>query len=554
MSFANLKIGHRVAAGFALLLLLLLITAAIARVQMAAMETSLQASRNSMRDTVALANAQDALWRLRYGISQFIAIPDPASRQRIIDESPAQDQVVKSALSRFMAESHSADELAAARSTLENYNKYIGARPRWLELYGSGKIQEASDWRNQTILPFGADTVKSFTDLIELQNKASEANFASTEKEFERTRDMVLVFVVLAALVAIAIAWNIMRTIGRRTDAASDYLSQLAAGNLDIDVRMDVQDEISKILQSVTQLHGKLVRDLEEARRSDELKALIGQIQTSSVQVGNAIAEVAATAREQEATTVEMSATTTELSASSKEISANARELVKTMTDVSSVAEQTADLATGGQNGLAHMEDTMRQVMEAAGTINAKLAILNDKASNITQVTTTINRVADQTNLLSLNAAIEAEKAGEFGRGFAVVATEIRRLADQTAVATYDIELMVKEIQSAVSASVMGMDKFSEEVRRGLQEVQKISGNLTQVIEHVKNLAPRFETVNEGMQSQASSAQQITDSLAQLNEAVQQTVESLRQSTQAIGEVNQAMHDLTGSASRHHMA
>ena len=113
----------------------------------------------------------------------------------------------------------------------------------------------------------------------------------------------------------------------------------------------------------------------------------------------------------------------------------------------------------------------MRHVMEAAGSINAKLAVLNEKAGNINQVVTTITKVADQTNLLSLNAAIEAEKAGEYGRGFAVVATEIRRLADQTAVATYDIEQMVKEIQSAVTAGVMGMDKFSEEVRRGMQEV-----------------------------------------------------------------------------------
>ena len=120
----------------------------------------------------------------------------------------------------------------------------------------------------------------------------------------------------------------------------------------------------------------------------------------------------------------------------------------------------------------------MRQVMEAAGSINAKLAVLNEKAGNINQVVTTITKVADQTNLLSLNAAIEAEKAGEYGRGFAVVATEIRRLADQTAVATYDIEQMVKEIQSAVSAGVMGMDKFSEEVRRGMQEVQQVGGQL----------------------------------------------------------------------------
>ena len=126
--------------------------------------------------------------------------------------------------------------------------------------------------------------------------------------------------------------------------------------------------------------------------------------------------------------------------------------MVRTMTEVAEAAEQSAALAGSGQAGLTQMEETMLRVMDATGSINAKLAVLNEKAGNITQVVTTITRVADQTNLLSLNAAIEAEKAGEYGRGFSVVATEIRRLADQTAVATYDIEQMVKEIQSAVSA------------------------------------------------------------------------------------------------------
>jgi methyl-accepting chemotaxis protein WspA len=189
-------------------------------------------------------------------------------------------------------------------------------------------------------------------------------------------------------------------------------------------------------------------------------------------------------------------------------------------------------------------------VMEAAGSINAKLAVLSNKAGNISQVVTTITKVADQTNLLSLNAAIEAEKAGEYGRGFAVVATEIRRLADQTAVATYDIDQMVKEIQSAVAAGVMGMDKFSEEVRRGMEEVQQVGGQLSQVIQQVQALAPRVESVNDGMQAQASGAEQITQALTQLSEAAQQTVDSLRQSGQAIDELNRVAVGLSGGVSR----
>ena len=192
----------------------------------------------------------------------------------------------------------------------------------------------------------------------------------------------------------------------------------------------------------------------------------------------------------------------------------------------------------------------MQQVVEAAGAVNSKLTVLNEKAGNINQVVTTITKVADQTNLLSLNAAIEAEKAGEYGRGFAVVASEIRRLADQTAVATYDIEQIVKEIQSAVSAGVMGMDKFSEEVRRGRQQTQQVGGQLTQIIQQVQALTPRFEAVNEGMQAQATGAEQISYALTQLSDAARQTVESLRQSNEAIDGLNEVSSGLRSGVAR----
>ncbi|MCX5521200.1 methyl-accepting chemotaxis protein [Kaistia defluvii] len=283
---------------------------------------------------------------------------------------------------------------------------------------------------------------------------------------------------------------------------------------------------------------------------ADDLTGLIGQVQKSGIQVNTSITEVAATSKQQQATANEIATTTTEIGATAKEISATSNELVRTMNEVSTVAEQTAGLANGGQAGLQRMEATMRHVMEAAGAINAKLAILSEKAGNINQVVTTITKVADQTNLLSLNAAIEAEKAGQYGRGFAVVATEIRRLADQTAVSTYDIEQMVKDIQSAVAAGVMGMDKFSEEVRRGMTEVQQVGGQLSDIIEQVQGLVPRFEIANEGMQAQATGAGQISDALSQLSEAAQQTVESLQQSSIAIDELNQVSSGLRNSITR----
>jgi methyl-accepting chemotaxis protein WspA len=280
-------------------------------------------------------------------------------------------------------------------------------------------------------------------------------------------------------------------------------------------------------------------------RLADELSVLVGQVQRSGVQVNITATEIAATSREQQTTTTEIAATTAEIGATSKQISATSRELDKTMNEVVDVAHETAELAGSGQNGIAKMEMTMRQIMDASGSISGKLAVLNEKTANINSVVTTITKVADQTNLLSLNAAIEAEKAGEYGLGFAVVAMEIRRLADQTAVATYDIEKMVKEMQSAVTAGVMGMDKFSEEVRRGVDEIRQVSGQLAQIIHQVQTLTPRFATVSEGMH-----AQQISETLTQLSEAAHQTADSLRQSNIAIEQLNEAARGLQTSVAR----
>ena len=285
-------------------------------------------------------------------------------------------------------------------------------------------------------------------------------------------------------------------------------------------------------------------------RLSDDLCELVGQVQRSGIQVNTTATQIAATAKEQQSTAHEIAATTAQIGATSKQISATSKELVRTMNEVNQVAEETAKLAGSGHSAIAGMEQTMRHIMESASSITAKLAVLNEKTANINSVVTTITKVADQTNLLSLNAAIEAEKAGEYGLGFAVVAMEIRRLADQTAVATYDIDKMVKEMQAAVAAGVMGMDKFSEEVRNGVEDVRQVSLHLAQIIHQVQTLTPRFQTVNEGMHAQATGAQQISETLVQLSEAARQTADSLRQSNLAIDQLNGAARGLQTSVAR----
>ena len=326
-------------------------------------------------------------------------------------------------------------------------------------------------------------------------------------------------------------ATNLLKS---KVDSLLGVVSKAASGDLTGKIDVHGEDAI-----------GQLAKGLD--RMFENLRALLNNVQKAGIQVTTSATEIAASAKQQEATGIEQAQTSVEILSTTKEISANTSQLLKTMEEATAVADYTTSATADAQNNLKRMDSTMQHMVSATDSINAKLAALSEKASNINSVLTTITKVADQTNILSLNAAIEAEKAGEAGRGFSVVATEIRRLADQTSVSTWDIEQMLKEMQSAVSASVMGMDKFSEEIRRSVGEVRAVTDQLSGVMDQVQKLAPQFDVVLQGMQSQAVGAEQITATMMQLNDATQQTVESLKATSEAVHQLQYAAGDLQTS-------
>ncbi len=285
-------------------------------------------------------------------------------------------------------------------------------------------------------------------------------------------------------------------------------------------------------------------------KMSFTLNALLTQVQQASLQVSTSCLQIGRSGMQLDDAITEQVSSTSHVATSAQEIAATSAQLVRTMENVAGMSQTTAQMATHNQTDLIQMESTMRRLADSTQSISTKLGAISEKANNINSIVATITKVADQTNLLSLNAAIEAEKAGEYGLGFSVVAKEIRRLADQTAIATIDIEQMVKEMQSAVSMGVMEMDKFSQEVSQGVQNVGGIIGQLGTVIEQVQNLTPRFDAVNQGMELQAEAAKQISTAMLQLNQTSHHTSDSLSKIKLAITELSQAEQDLQREISR----
>lgn len=419
---------------------------------------------------------------------------------------------------------------------------------------------EHVSWQDTEDSPVSKKTIK-YTYLKDwdwvIGITAYDSDFEKPLIEVKALFDQLTIGVILAALITFLIAGIIAFAFGsfivKPITALTRIATRVTEGNIGAAV---------SIVEKITRDEEK---DLARVQyRNDEtgnllnafmimiatLNHIISQVKTSSNQLIATAGEISDAAKDQEGTVSDFGSSTNQIATAVKQISSTSQELFKTMSNVSDVANETGLMADAGLNELSQMAKTMKTLTAATTSISSKLAVISTKTLNINSVVTTISKVADQTNLLSLNAAIEAEKAAEYGVGFSVVAREIRRLADQTALATLDIEQIVKEMQSSVSAGVMEMDKFTEEVHSGVLEVGRISEHLQRIIVQVQELSPRFVSVKEGMQSQSQGAHQISGAMANLTDAASKTTNSLREFDRATKALHKAIDGLREEITR----
>lgn len=338
------------------------------------------------------------------------------------------------------------------------------------------------------------------------------------------------------AVLLLFLAWLATR-FTRRVDQATAMARRVAAGDLTGQLDTRGGDE-----------SGQLLRDI--GRMTGSLRGLVSEVKRAGHELDDTTRSLSAAGERQRQAIQSLGSSTSQAAVASRQIAVTGHELLGTMNEVATVAAETAQVASAGRTDIAGIGETMTRLEESTAEFTERLALIRERAEDINMVITTITKVADQTNLLSINAAIEAEKAGEYGQGFIVVAREIRRLADQTAVATLDIERLVAQMQDAVSAGVEEMDRFATDVKTGVGRVSAISGQFVEVIDKVHGLSTRFEYVNQGMHAQATGAQQITEALLTLSDGTRSTTETLRDFEEAARHMVHAVEGLTNAVSR----
>jgi methyl-accepting chemotaxis protein len=399
----------------------------------------------TVASTVHLNAAQNALWELRFGIGNFMT-GDAKKRAEIRAKEDGWHEAVETNMAAFTDAERTAAERELLVTWSEAFGNYMEARPRWFELYSSGKIAEAAEWRANQTNKWGTVAVATLAELIQTQQALDNAKKDSLGSYRSRTEIVLLVTLGVALLISVAAAGYLVSRIRRPLARTVEALQHVADGDLATRLEIKTQDEMGELARALNTTMDRIRDALQAFGHS------AGRLHDSSRSLTTVSSAIMAGSDRttQEATAVTVSAD--EVSRNIQAVAAGAEELGQSIQDISGNATDAAQVASGA--------------VQSASSANTMVAKLGDSSAEIGDVLKVITSIAEQTNLLALNATIEAARAGEAGKGFAVVASEVKDLAQETARATEDISRRVQTIQGDTAGAVHAISEITTIISR----------------------------------------------------------------------------------------
>jgi methyl-accepting chemotaxis protein len=279
----------------------------------------------------------------------------------------------------------------------------------------------------------------------------------------------------------------------------------------------------------------RMISRLEDVRR---------RLNQANPAVADAVVQLREAVRNLDETVSGQAETTARVSANAQRISSVTEASGRAMEAVTRIATASASAASDGQEYLVRIRDAMAQLGQASQGLLETFGKVKDRTIEVDEVITTITKIANRTNLISLNAAIEAEKSGDTTSGFSVIAEEIQRLAEQTAVAGHQIEHLIREARAAVETGSETLGRYASQAQSSQASIEEVSGELKQVMEGVQLFGPEFETVNQGMHAQSHASRDITQSVSNLNTAAKRTAGAMTQCEAVLMQLEVALEEV----------
>jgi methyl-accepting chemotaxis protein len=410
--------------------------------------------------------------------------------------------------------------------------RYNTIQAEALKKIDEGKKKEAITFLIEKVRPIQAAYFKAVDEFIEHQNAQMETSAGTVGKTVVTMQVAIVSLAIFGTLAALAIAFFTIRIITQSLNRAVVVANRIGEGDFTGDIEVDSSNEMGQLLASLKSMVNRL-------------KSAIADIKLTSERLTEDSRQLSSTAGQISQAMEDQSAKSSQIATASEELSQTTIDIAKNSSNIAESATAAANVAKEGEGIVNRSVDEVKTIAVKVGESADLIKTLGERSKQIGNIIGVIKDIADQTNLLALNAAIEAARAGEQGRGFAVVADEVRKLAERTTNATSEISGMIQSIQGEVVKAVLSTDYATQQVSVGVDLSTKAGGALLNIVGSVSGL--------HQMVHQIASA---TEEMSQVSDQMSRDISTIAESSKGIlsraGQISLSSSDLADLSAKLH--
>jgi methyl-accepting chemotaxis protein len=530
---SNLSLRMKILAGFMVVMLLTVVLGIIAFVEVQDLGNNIDDFASNLVPSITYLNEiEKNVNDIRRGEIQASYKPDDAA---VVDKywkrlDDKKGEVAKN-IAGYDKMNQTAEERTKWSETKRRIDQYLVAAAKTFELIKEGKHEEAKAQQNVASKKEFDDGMNAVGKLIDYKNKEAFDGSAKSLAEARHSKVLVVGLLATCIVLSLVISLTIARMISLPLRRLSYEVGKVAAGDLNVSLEQAGTDEV-----------GQLTRDF--SMMVESLRGVICQVSSTANQVATAATQLMANAEQIATGAEEVAAQAATVATASEEMSATSGDIAQNCQMAAEGSHQASSKSSAGAEVVDATVQVMSRIASRVHETAKGIGSLGSRSDQIGEIVGTIQDIADQTNLLALNAAIEAARAGEQGRGFAVVADEVRALAERTTKATREIGEMIKSIQVETKSAVAAMEVGVREVEQGTAEAAKSGQALQDILEQINAVSMQISQVATAAEEQTATTGEISNNIHQITDVVQNTARGAHESATAANKLSQTAEEL----------
>ena len=538
MSLRTMNIAPRAFLGFALIGTLMLILGVFALSQMSKIRNAGEdIAHSSVPSIQSLDRLTELSIRLRVLSYRLLINREADIQEKTIDLFTMRNKQISDAQALYEKHISSPEEQTAYNEYMRLLSEYRQLETRIKSLSRAGKVDELAKLLNEDTLANSDQMNAALAKLVEINGQQLSRTNQVAADQYSAAFTLVVGLLIIATILTMLFAWLLTRSITQPIAAALEAAETIAEGNLTRPIKVDGTDEAGRLLLAMQKMQEKL---------RDTLMRISGSATqlASAAEELNAVTDESARGLSQQNNEIEQAATAVnEMTSAVEEVARNAVSTSEASKNATASAGDGRDLVQETVNAIERMSGDVQSTADLIGN-------LAEESRDIGKVLDVIRGLADQTNLLALNAAIEAARAGEAGRGFAVVADEVRALAHRTQQSTSEIERMIGSIQGGTEQAVGSMRNSTERAESTLNIAKGAGLALDTINSAVVEINERNLVIAAAAEEQAAVAREVDRNLVNIRDLSAQSSNGASQTSAASGELTRLAVDLNSMVSR----